>query len=85
MSFSYGSRVRTIPMPTWVKVAIDAWTAAAGVPEHHVLGPVNRSDQIQGERMSDKVVWQLPEPYATVAGVPGQPPIDIATSSSDPM
>ena len=24
-------RVRTIPMPTWVKVAIDAWTAAAGV------------------------------------------------------
>src|SRR6059036_3731386 len=24
-------RVRTIPMPTWVKVAQDAWTAAAGV------------------------------------------------------
>jgi len=26
-------RVRTVPMPTWVKVAIDAWTAAAGVAE----------------------------------------------------
>ena len=26
-------RVRTIPMPTWVKVAIDAWTTAAGVAE----------------------------------------------------
>ncbi len=25
-------RVRTVPMPTWVKVAIDAWTAAAGSP-----------------------------------------------------
>ena len=24
-------RVRTIPMPTWVKVATDAWTTAAGV------------------------------------------------------
>jgi len=24
-------RVRTIPMPTWVKVAIDAWTSAAGL------------------------------------------------------
>ena len=24
-------RVRTIPMPTWVKVAIDAWTSAAGI------------------------------------------------------
>src|SRR5437016_6095864 len=24
-------RIRTVPMPTWVKVAIDAWTATAGV------------------------------------------------------
>ena len=30
-------RVRTIPMPTWVKVAIDAWTEAAGLTEGHVL------------------------------------------------
>src|SRR6267154_4237834 len=26
-------RVRTIPMPTWVKVAQDAWTAGAGVSD----------------------------------------------------
>src|ERR1700693_2334200 len=26
-------RVRTIPMPTWVKVAQDAWTSAAGVAD----------------------------------------------------
>src|SRR3954467_15560681 len=25
------SRVRTVPMPTWVKVAVDAWTSAAAV------------------------------------------------------
>src|SRR6201997_5522714 len=24
-------RIRTVPMPTWVKVAIDSWTAATGV------------------------------------------------------
>ena len=24
-------RVRTVPMPTWTKVAIDAWTARAGI------------------------------------------------------
>src|ERR1022692_4429525 len=28
-------RVRTIPVPTWVKVATDAWTATAGVAEGH--------------------------------------------------
>src|SRR3954453_16086879 len=35
-------RVRTVPMPTWVKVAIDAWTAMAGVTDGHVFRPVNR-------------------------------------------
>src|ERR1700719_2924115 len=70
-------RVRTIPMPTWVKVGIDAWTQAAGVAEGHVLRPVNRADQAQGERMSEKVVWQLLQPYATAAGVPGIAPPDL--------
>ncbi len=73
-------RVRTIPMPTWVKVAIDAWTLAAGLSDGHVLRPVNRGDQVQGERMTEKVVWQLLQPYATAAGVPGIAPHDLRRS-----
>jgi hypothetical protein len=42
-----------------------------------VLRPVNRADQVQGERMSEKVVWQLLQPYATAAGVPGIAPHDL--------
>ena len=63
-------------MPTWVKVAIDAWTAAAGVTEGHVLRPVDRGDRVCGERMTEKVVWQLLQPYAEAAGVPGIAPHD---------
>jgi site-specific recombinase XerD len=73
-------RVRTIPMPTWVKVAIDAWTSAAAIAEGHVLRPVNRGDQVQGERMTEKVVWQLLRPYATAAGVAGIAPHDLRRS-----
>ncbi len=73
-------RVRTIPIPTWVKVAIDAWSAAAGIVEGHVLRPVKRSDQVQGERMTEKVVWQLLQPYATAAGIPGIAPHDLRRS-----
>jgi integrase len=69
-------RVRTIPMPTWVKVAIDAWTAAAGVIDGPVFRPVNRGDQVQGPALSEKVVWQLLQPYAEAAGVPGIAPHD---------
>src|SRR6266481_4647318 len=70
-------RVRTIPIPTWVKVAIDAWSAAAGIVEGYVLRPVKRGDQVQGERMTEKVVWQLLQPYATAAGIPGIAPHDL--------
>jgi site-specific recombinase XerD len=52
-------RVRTIPMPTWTKNAIDAWTVVAGVTEGHLFRPVNRGDQVSGERLSEKVVWQM--------------------------
>jgi len=35
-------RAGTVPMPTWVKVAIDAWTEVAGVSDGHVFRAVNR-------------------------------------------
>ena len=37
-------RVRTIPMPAWVKNGIDAWTLAAGITEGHLFRPVTRGD-----------------------------------------
>src|SRR6202142_2266106 len=39
-------RVRTAPMPNWVKVATDAWTAPAGVAVGHVFRSVNRADRV---------------------------------------
>src|ERR1700685_4554028 len=42
-------RVRTAPMPTWVKVAIDAWTSASRVTADHVVRPVNRRGCVTGE------------------------------------
>ena len=73
-------RVRTIPMPTWVKVAIDTWTGPTGITDGHVLRPVGREDQVRGERMTEKVVWQLLRPYALAAGVPGIAPHDLRRS-----
>src|SRR5580704_10814480 len=70
-------RVRTAPMPTWVKLAIDVWTTAAGVVDGHVFRPVNRADRIGGAGLGEKVVWQLIKPYAETAGVPGIAPHDL--------
>ena len=43
-------RVRTVPMPTWVKVAIDAWTSAAGLTGGVLFRPVDRLDRVQGKK-----------------------------------
>src|SRR5580698_2316091 len=69
-------RVRTAPMPTWVKMAIDAWTTPAAVGCDHVFRPVNRAGAVTGERLGEKVVWQMLRQYATAAGVPGIAPHD---------
>jgi integrase len=70
-------RVRTAPMPTWVKVAIDAWAHPAGVAEGYVFRPINRAGRVTGDRLGEKVVWQLIQPYAQAAGVPGIAPHDL--------
>ncbi len=70
-------RVRTAPMPAWVKVAIDGWTAPASITTGHVFRPVNRAGAVTGERLGEKVVWQMLRQYAAEVGVPGMAPHDL--------
>jgi integrase/recombinase XerD len=70
-------RVRTMPMPAWVKSAIDAWTSAAGVVDGYFFRPVNRADRVVGECLGEKVVWQMLRQYAEAVGVPGIAPHDL--------
>src|SRR5271170_4392037 len=70
-------RVRTAPMPNWVKVAIDAWTVPTSLVTGNVFRPVNRAGSVTGESLGEKVVWQLIKPYAEAAGVPGIAPHDL--------
>jgi len=80
--FGKHERVRTVPMSAWVKVTIDAWTSPASVVDGHVFRPVNRADQVQGEVLSKKVVWQMLRPYAAAAGVPGIAPHDCRRTAA---
>ena len=37
-----GGHIRTVPIPAWVKSAIDAWTRAAGLTHGRVFRAINR-------------------------------------------
>jgi integrase len=69
-------RIRTVPLPAWVKVAIDAWTSPASLADGRVFRPVNRADRLSGERVGEKAIWQMLRQYAQAVGIPGIAPHD---------
>jgi site-specific recombinase XerD len=75
-------RMRTIPIPAWVKNAIDAWTVEADVTKGHLFRPVIRGDHICGERISEKVVWQMLKTYVARAGLPDIAPHDLRRTTA---
>ena len=45
-----GGHIRTVPIPNWVKAALDQWTRAAGVMEGQNLSSRRQSGKGVGER-----------------------------------
>ena len=51
--------IRTVPIPIWVKRAVDTWTAASGISQGRIFRSINRYGQIWGEGMTPKVLWEI--------------------------
>src|SRR3989442_14308335 len=51
--------VRTVPIPSWVKCAVDGWTTAAGITEGRVFRAINKAGRIWGNGMSPKVLLDV--------------------------
>jgi site-specific recombinase XerD len=64
-----GKRVRTVPMPPWTKLAIDQWTAAAGMTTGRLLRAVNKGDRIVGAGMTAQSVFEVVERYGRRVGL----------------
>ncbi len=62
-------RVRSVPMPSWTKAAIDAWSLAAGRSTGRVFVSINKGDRIDGDSMSPQAVYETVDHWAAVAGL----------------
>jgi integrase len=58
-----GNRLRTVPMPSWTKVLLDAWAAAAGLTSGPVLRSVNKSDRVMSGGISPQAIFNLVTGY----------------------
>ncbi len=59
-----GGHIRTVPIPTWVKAALDQWTRAAGVSEGKIFRAVARLGKVWGRGISQNVSGTWSEPAA---------------------
>jgi len=66
-------RVRTIPVPVWVKLAVDLWTEAGGITEGRLLRSLNRHGQITGSSLSPQAVLAAVKFYGKQLGLKLQP------------
>ena len=52
-----GGHIRTVPMPIWVKSAVDRWLLAAKVAEGRIFRAVSRHGSAWGRGVTESVVW----------------------------
>ena len=71
------NKVRSVPMPSWTKTAIDQWTKAAEIKSGRVFRSVNKGDHIDGESMTAQAIRDAVTHYAQVIGLGEIAPHDL--------
>jgi len=72
-----GGHVRTVPVPTWVKVAVDRWLTAAGISTGPIFRAINKAERIGTSGFSPKVIWGVVKAGAAKCGLDRVAPHDL--------
>src|ERR1035438_3485507 len=64
-----GKHMRTVPVPGWVKRAIDAWIAWAEIRGGTIFRRVNRMGKVWGDGITPKAIWHIVKGAAQRAGI----------------
>jgi site-specific recombinase XerD len=72
-----GGHIRTVPLPEWVKSALDQWTVAASVTEGRIFRAVARAGKVWGKGISQNVVWYVVKTCCERAGLEHIAPHDL--------
>ena len=70
----------TVPVPGWVKTAVDDWTEAGEITEGRGFRAINKAGKIWGDGMTAKVLWEIVKEAATRAGIEKLAPHDLRST-----
>ena len=72
--------VRTMPVPLWVKIAIDDWSSAARIGECRLFRAIRKNGALWGSGVTQNVVWYVVKNCAKRAGIEKLAPHDLRRS-----
>jgi site-specific recombinase XerD len=72
-----GRHIRTVPIPAWVKRAIDEWTVTSEITSGSVFRRINRQGRIWGNGLTSKSIWHVVKVAAQRTWIPNLAPHDL--------
>ena len=57
--YGKAGHIGTVPIPSWVKAAIDSRSEASGIREGRLFRSINKAGRIWGNGMTPKVLWEI--------------------------
>jgi integrase len=72
-----GGHIRTVPVPDWVRVRIDAWTTSACITSGILFRAINKAGRTWGNGFTPKVIWSIVKEAAPNSGLAGLAPHDL--------
>jgi site-specific recombinase XerD len=75
-----GGHIRTVPMPDWVKAAVDIWVSAASIGVGKIFRCVCRAGKCWGDGVTERAVWHVVKEYANKLGLTRLAPHDLRRS-----
>ncbi len=58
------NKLRTVPMPSWAKVAVDEWFEATNLEQGKLLRPINKGEKVYGEAMTAQAIRNIVVGYS---------------------
>ena len=72
-----GGHIRTVPVPDWVKTAIDQWAIPASIISGTLFRSFNKAGRVWGKGFTPKVIWSIVKRAASNSGLYRVAPHDL--------
>jgi integrase len=70
-------RVRTVPVPAWVKTAVDKWAESVPVVSGKLFRSIRKNGTVWGDGIKQNVVWYVVKACADRANIKALAPHDL--------